>query len=327
MPDTVDRSGAPATDASIRSSDPSLIHARGLTKRFGDFTAVDAIDFDVAPGESFGFLGPNGAGKTSTMRMIGCVSPMTSGQLTVMGMDPTTDGPRIRGKLGVVPQQDTLDTELTVRENLLIYGRYFGLDWKEIGRRADELIEFAQLTERANDEVEPLSGGMKRRLTIARALINEPSLLLLDEPTTGLDPQARHLLWDRLYRLKQRGVTLVLTTHYMDEAEQLCDRLVVMDKAKIVAEGSPRSLIEQYSTREVTELRFEPGVADTLDGQLDGIAQRVEHLADRVLLYTDDGEAAVAAVHERGLRPEAVLVRRSSLEDVFLRLTGRSLIE
>ena len=227
----------------------------------------------------------------------------------------------------MVPQQDTLDTELTVRENLLIYGRYFGLGWKEIGRRADELIEFAQLTERADDEVEPLSGGMKRRLTIARALINEPSLLLLDEPTTGLDPQARHLLWDRLYRLKQRGVTLVLTTHYMDEAEQLCDRLVVMDKAKIVAEGSPRSLIEQYSTREVTELRFEPGVAETLDGQLDGIAQRIEHLADRVLLYTDDGEAAVAAVHERGLRPEAVLVRRSSLEDVFLRLTGRSLIE
>jgi lipooligosaccharide transport system ATP-binding protein len=261
------------------------------------------------------------------MRMIGCVSPMTSGALTVMGMDPTTDGPKIRGRLGVVPQQDTLDTELTVRENLLIYGRYFGLDWKEIGRRADELIEFAQLTERANDEVEPLSGGMKRRLTIARALINEPSLLLLDEPTTGLDPQARHLLWDRLYRLKQRGVTLVLTTHYMDEAEQLCDRLVVMDKAKIVAEGSPRALIEQYSTREVTELRFEPGVADTLDGRLDGIAERIEHLPDRVLLYTDDGEAAVAAVHERGLRPEAVLVRRSSLEDVFLRLTGRSLIE
>ena len=216
MPDTVDRSGAPAPDASSRSSEPPLIHARSLTKRFGDFTAVDAVDFDVAPGESFGFLGPNGAGKTSTMRMIGCVSPMTSGQLSVMGMDPSTDGPRIRARIGVVPQQDTLDTELTVRENLLIYGRYFGLGWKEIGRRADELIEFAQLTERANDEVEPLSGGMKRRLTIARALINEPSLLLLDEPTTGLDPQARHLLWDRLYRLKQRGVTLVLTTHYMD---------------------------------------------------------------------------------------------------------------
>jgi lipooligosaccharide transport system ATP-binding protein len=304
-----------------------LIHARGLTKRFGDFTAVDAIDFDVAPGEAFGFLGPNGAGKTSTMRMIGCTSPITDGTLQVMGMDPAAHGPQIRARLGVVPQQDTLDTELTVRENLAIYGRYFGLSRAEVGRRADELLEFAQLNERANDQVEPLSGGMKRRLTIARSLINEPTLLLLDEPTTGLDPQARHLLWDRLYRLKQRGVTLVLTTHYMDEAEQLCDRLVVMDKAKIVAEGSPRELIERYSTREVTELRFAPGIAETLDGQLDGIAQRVEHLPDRILLYADDGEAAAVAVHQRGLNPETVLVRRSSLEDVFLRLTGRSLID
>ncbi len=306
---------------------PSLIHARGLTKRFGEFIAVDGIDFDVAPGESFGFLGPNGAGKTSTMRMIGCVSPVSDGVLTVMGMDPGREGPKIRARLGVVPQQDTLDLELTVRENLSIYGRYFGLSRPEVSRRADELLEFAQLTERADDPVEPLSGGMKRRLTIARSLINEPTVLLLDEPTTGLDPQARHLLWDRLYRLKQRGVTLVLTTHYMDEAEQLCDRLVVMDKAKIVAEGSPRSLIEQYSTREVTELRFAPGIAETLDGQLEGIADRVEHLPDRVLLYADDGEAAAVAVHARGLRPDTVLVRRSSLEDVFLRLTGRSLID
>ena len=304
-----------------------LIQARGLTKRFGEFVAVDAIDFDVAPGESFGFLGPNGAGKTSTMRMIGCVSPISGGTLQVMGMDPATHGPQIRARLGVVPQQDTLDTELTVRENLSIYGRYFGLSRSEVSRRADELLEFAQLSERANDQVEPLSGGMKRRLTIARSLINEPTILLLDEPTTGLDPQARHLLWDRLYRLKQRGVTLVLTTHYMDEAEQLCDRLVVMDKAKIVAQGSPRQLIEQYSTREVTELRFAPGIAETLDGQLDGIAQRIEHLPDRILLYADDGEAAAVAVHDRGLKPETVLVRRSSLEDVFLRLTGRSLIE
>jgi lipooligosaccharide transport system ATP-binding protein len=304
-----------------------LIRARGLTKQFGEFTAVDAIDFDVAVGESFGFLGPNGAGKTSTMRMIGCVSPISGGTLEVMGLDPASHGPQIRARLGVVPQQDTLDTELTVRENLAIYGRYFGLSRAEVGRRADELLEFAQLTERANDQVEPLSGGMKRRLTIARALINEPTLLLLDEPTTGLDPQARHLLWDRLYRLKQRGVTLVLTTHYMDEAEQLCDRLVVMDKARIVAAGSPRELIEQYSTREVTELRFAPGIAETLDGKLDGIAERIEHLPDRVLLYADDGEAAAVAVNARGLKPETVLVRRSSLGDVFLRLTGRSLIE
>jgi lipooligosaccharide transport system ATP-binding protein len=314
------------TDARASDAAP-LIRARGLTKRFGSFTAVDAVDFDVAAGESFGFLGPNGAGKTSTMRMIGCVSPVSDGELTVLGRDPNRDGPRIRARIGVVPQQDTLDTELSVRENLLIYGRYFGLSRSECARRADELLEFAQLTERANDAVEPLSGGMKRRLTIARALINEPDLLLLDEPTTGLDPQARHLLWDRLYRLKQRGVTLVLTTHYMDEAEQLCDRLVVMDKAKIVAEGSPRELIERYSTREVTELRFPAGVQESLNGQLEGLAERVELLPDRVLLYADDGEAAVAAAHQRGLRPETVLVRRSSLEDVFLRLTGRSLIE
>jgi lipooligosaccharide transport system ATP-binding protein len=307
--------------------DSALIRARGLTKRFGTFTAVDAIDFDVAHGESFGFLGPNGAGKTSTMRMIGAVSPLSEGDLRVLGMDPRTQGPLIRARLGVVPQQDTLDTELTVRENLVLYGRYFGLSRAECRRRADELLDFAQLTERADDEVEPLSGGMKRRLTIARALINEPDLLLLDEPTTGLDPQARHLLWDRLYRLKQRGVTLVLTTHYMDEAEQLCDRLVVMDKAKIVAEGSPRQLIERYSTREVTELRFPAGVQETLDGQLDGLATRIERLADRVLLYADDGEAVAVAAHDRGLRPETVLVRRSTLEDVFLRLTGRSLIE
>ncbi len=304
-----------------------LIHARALTKRFGEFVAVDAIDFDVARGEAFGFLGPNGAGKTSTMRMIGCVSPVSGGTLSVLGMDPDREPSRIKARLGVVPQQDSLDMELTVRENLIIYGRYFDLSRAEARRRADDLLEFVQLLDRADSRVEPLSGGMKRRLTIARSLINEPQLMLLDEPTTGLDPQARHLVWDRLYRLKQRGVTLVLTTHYMDEAEQLCDRLVVMDKAKIVAEGSPRELIERYSTREVTELRFPAGVQETLDGQLDGLADRIERLPDRVLLYTDDGEATIVAAHERGLRPETVLVRRSTLEDVFLRLTGRSLIE
>ncbi|MCI0344043.1 MAG: ABC transporter ATP-binding protein [Chloroflexi bacterium] len=308
-------------------SELPLIHARGLTKRFGSFTAVDGIDFDVAKGEAFGFLGPNGAGKTSTMRMIGGVSPVTDGLLRVLGLDQRTDGPRIRARLGVIPQTDTLDSELSVRENLLIYGRYFGLRWSESGKRADELLEFVQLTERRDDIVEHLSGGMKRRLTIARGLINEPDLMLLDEPTTGLDPQARHLVWDRLYRLKQRGTTLVLTTHYMDEAEQLCDRLVVMDKARIVAEGSPRQLIDRYATREVTELRFPPGVQDALDGQLDGVAERIEWLPDRVLLYAEDGEAVAVAVHDRGVRPETVLVRRSTLEDVFLRLTGRSLIE
>ncbi|TME14938.1 MAG: ABC transporter ATP-binding protein [Chloroflexi bacterium] len=304
-----------------------LISARGLTKRFGDLVAVDGIDFDVAKGEAFGFLGPNGAGKTSTMRMIGSTSPVTAGTLRVLGLDPAVDGPRIRARVGVVPQLDTLDMELSVRENLVIYGRYFDLTYAEAGRRADELLAFVQLTERARDQVEPLSGGMKRRLTIARALISEPDLLLLDEPTTGLDPQARHLLWDRLYRLKQRGVTLVLTTHYMDEAEQLCDRLVVMDKARIVAQGSPRELIERYSTREVVELRFPPEAAESMDGRLNGLADRVEVLPDRVLLYTANGDAASAALHESGIRPESTLVRRSTLEDVFLRLTGRSLIE
>ena len=304
----------------------ALIHARGLTKRFANLTAVDAIDFDVERGEAFGFLGPNGAGKTSTMRMIGCVSSVSGGTLRVLGMDPLRDGPRIRARLGVVPQSDTLDTELHVDENLFTYARYFGLPRDVARQRAQQLLDFVQLKERARDNVEFLSGGMKRRLTIARALVNEPELLLLDEPTTGLDPQARHLVWDRLYRLKQQGVTIVLTTHYMDEAEQLCDRLVVMDKAKIVAFGSPRSLIDQYSSREVLELRFPVDTTPALD-KLDGLADRIEALPDRVLLYTGDGEGAAVAVHNRGLRPESILVRRSTLEDVFLRLTGRSLIE
>jgi lipooligosaccharide transport system ATP-binding protein len=306
---------------------PTYIRAQGLTKRFGSFVAVDGIDFEVRRGEAFGFLGPNGAGKSSTMRMVGCVSPASGGTLEVLGMDPVTDGARIRARLGVAPQEDTLDMELTVRENLMIYGRYFDLSRAEARERADRLLEFVQLNERANDRVEPLSGGMKRRLTIARSLVNDPDVLLLDEPTTGLDPQARHVVWDRLYRLKLQGVTLVLTTHYMDEAEQLCDRLVVMDKGRIAAEGSPRELIARYSTREVCELRFPPDVADGLDGQLDGLASRVEVLPDRVLLYADDGEAAVAAVHDRGLAPLSTLVRRSTLEDVFLRLTGRTLVD
>jgi lipooligosaccharide transport system ATP-binding protein len=304
----------------------ALIHARGLTKRFGNLVAVDGVDFDVDRGEAFGFLGPNGAGKTSTMRMIGCVSSPSGGTLHVLGMDPVHDGPRIRARLGVVPQSDTLDTELHVDENLYTYARYFGLPRDVARRRAEQLLDFVQLTDRARDSVDFLSGGMKRRLTIARALVNEPELLLLDEPTTGLDPQARHLVWDRLYRLKQQGVTIVLTTHYMDEAEQLCDRLVVMDKAKIVAFGSPRSLIDQYSSREVLELRFPIDSSPSLES-LDGLAERIEALPDRVLLYTNDGEAAAAAVHAGGLRPESTLVRRSTLEDVFLRLTGRSLIE
>src|SRR5215472_14856779 len=308
-------------------ADPDvLIRARGLSKKFGEFTAVDGIDFELSRGEVFGFLGPNGAGKSSTMRMIGCVSPPSGGELTILGMDPVTQGPAIRARLGVVPQDDTLDVELTVRENLLIYGRYFGLRRDVIRERTTQLLEFVQLTDRASDQVEPLSGGMKRRLTIARSLISEPEILLLDEPTTGLDPQARHAVWDRLYRLKQQGVTLVLTTHYMDEAEQLCDRLVVMDRGKIAAEGSPRDLIERYSTPEVLELRFDPGQHELAADKLTGApAERTEVLADRILLYVIDGDLTLAAVRALGVEPLTSLVRRSTLEDVFLRLTGRRL--
>jgi lipooligosaccharide transport system ATP-binding protein len=302
-----------------------VVSAHNLVKRFGEFIAVDGIDVEVRPGEAFGFLGPNGAGKSSTMRMIGCVSPVTSGELQIFGMDPATHGREIRSRIGVVPQTDQLDMELSVEENLIIYGRYFDLPRRLCRERAAELLEFVQLSDRAKSKVEPLSGGMKRRVTIARALINDPELLLLDEPTTGLDPQARHVLWDRLYRLKQRGVTLVLTTHYMDEAEQLCDRLVVMDQGRIAAEGSPRELIQRHSTREVLELRYVPGQNELQAERLQGLGDRVEVLPDRVLVYADDGEAALREVHNRDAMPESSLVRRSSLEDVFLALTGRTL--
>ncbi|MCW2760320.1 MAG: transporter ATP-binding protein [Marmoricola sp.] len=309
-----------------------MIRAVDLRKSFGgrsgeSVEAVRGINVEVRRGESFGFLGPNGAGKSSTMRMIAAVSPVTSGELRILGMDPAVDGPAIRGRIGVCPQEDTLDTELNVRDNLYIYGRYFGIPRAEVRKRVEELLEFVQLTEKAKSKVEDLSGGMKRRLTIARSLINRPDVLLLDEPTTGLDPQARHVVWDRLFRLKQQGVTIVLTTHYMDEAEQLCDRLVVMDKGLIAAEGSPSELIRTHSTREVAELRFGIGEHEAVAPKLQDLAERIEVLPDRILLYTQDGEDAVAKVHERGLNPAVTLVRRSSLEDVFLRLTGRTLVE
>ncbi|WP_156043733.1 ABC transporter ATP-binding protein [Cellulomonas sp. URHE0023] len=304
-----------------------VISAAGLTKRFGEFTAVDGIDFEVPAGESFGLLGPNGAGKSTTMRMIGAVSARTAGDLRVLGRDPDTHGPEIRSLLGVVPQEDNLDTELSVRDNLIIYGRYFGIPRATCRSRADELLTFAQLDDKRTAKVDDLSGGMKRRLTIARALINEPRILMLDEPTTGLDPQARHVLWDRLFRLKERGTTLVLTTHYMDEAEQLCDRLVVVDKGRIMAEGSPARLIREYSTREVVELRFGSEHNASAAERMTGLTERMELLPDRVLLYADDGEAVLERVNHLGLHPTTSLVRRASLEDVFLRLTGRSLIE
>jgi lipooligosaccharide transport system ATP-binding protein len=304
-----------------------LIVARGLTKTYGDFTAVDGIDFDVAKGESFGFLGPNGAGKSTTMRIIGATSVRTSGTLTILGKDPEVNGPQIRSHLGVVPQQDNLDSELTVSENIFIYGRYFGLSSRFINKKIPELLEFAQLEEKKDTKVEALSGGMKRRLTIARSLVSEPDILMLDEPTTGLDPQARHILWDRLFRLKEQGVTLLITTHYMDEAEQLCDRLIVMDKGKIMAEDSPAQLIKTYSTKEVLEVRFGSDRNQEMIEILRPLAQRIEVLPDRILLYAEDGEQLLEQIAAKGIHPNTSLVRRSSLEDVFLRLTGRTLVE
>jgi len=304
-----------------------LIRARGLTKTYGDFIAVDGIDFDVAKGESFGFLGPNGAGKSTTMRIIGATSVRTSGTLTILGKDPELNGPQIRAHLGVVPQQDNLDSELTVTENIFIYGRYFGLSSKFINKKIPDLLEFAQLEEKKDVKVEALSGGMKRRLTIARSLVSEPDILMLDEPTTGLDPQARHILWDRLFRLKEQGVTLLITTHYMDEAEQLCDRLIVMDKGKIMAEDSPAQLIKTYSTKEVLEVRFGSERNQEMVEILRPLADRIEVLPDRILLYAEDGEQLLEQISAKGIHPNTSLVRRSSLEDVFLRLTGRTLVE
>jgi len=311
----------------MADADRMPVVARDLTKQFKGFTAVNGISFAVRAGESFGFLGPNGAGKTSTMRMIGCVSPVTRGELRVIGMDPDTQASAIKARLGVVPQQDNLDNEITVRENLLMYARYFDIPAGVAATRADDLLAFVQLSERAHSEVEPLSGGMKRRLTIARSLINEPDLVLLDEPTTGLDPQARHAIWDRLYRLKQRGATLLLTTHYMEEAEQLCDRVVIMDRGAIVAEGSPRELIDRYSTREVLELRVPDARRAAIRAAVGHAADRVEELPDRLQVYTADAEAALGIVSAAGIHPESALVRRSTLEDVFLRLTGHALID
>ena len=304
-----------------------VIRAVNIVKKYDDFVAVDGISFEVARGESFGLLGPNGAGKSTTMKMIAAVSTRTSGDLTVLGLDPNIDGPAIRSQLGVVPQEDNLDQELRVRENLITYGRFFGMSHADVAKRADELLEFAQLTDRAKSKVEPLSGGMKRRLTIARSLMNDPQMLLLDEPTTGLDPQARHILWDRLFRLKEQGTTLVLTTHYMDEAEQLSDRIVVVDKGAIMAEGSPAALIRQYSSKEVLEVRYGSEKNATVAKAIADIGERQEILPDRILIYSDNGERDLAEITKRGHHPTTSLVRRSSLEDVFLRLTGRSLVE
>jgi lipooligosaccharide transport system ATP-binding protein len=317
---------ATSTQKPGNSGEP-LVIARNLTKRYGDFEAVAGIDFEVRRGESFGLLGPNGAGKSSTMRIIAATSKRSAGEIWILGKDPDKNGPEIRAHLGVVPQTDNLDTQITVEENLYIYGRYFGLSRNFIRGKIEELLEFAQLEEKRKVKVEALSGGMKRRLTIARALISEPEILMLDEPTTGLDPQARHILWDRLFRLKELGVTLLITTHYMDEAEQLCDRLIVMDKGKIMAEASPAELIRTYSSKEVLEVRFGSDRNQAMADQLASLCERIEVLPDRILMYAEDGEALLESVYGQGLHPITSLVRRSSLEDVFLRLTGRTLVD
>ncbi len=310
-----------------KTNEEVMIRATGLTKVYGDFIAVDGINFEVKKGEAFGLLGPNGAGKSTTMKMIASTSRRTSGELLILGKDPDAHGPEIRAHLGVVPQQDNLDRELKVWENLMTYGRYFGLSRKYLKVKIEELLAFAQLEEKRNNKTEELSGGMKRRLTIARGLVNEPEILMLDEPTTGLDPQARHVLWDRLFSLKELGVTLVITTHYMDEAEQLCDRLVVMDKGKIMAEGSPAALIKEYSSKEVLEVRFGSKNNASVAKKLAKFGDRIEVLPDRILIYSANGEKELEKITKLGLHPITSLVRRSSLEDVFLRLTGRTLVE
>jgi lipooligosaccharide transport system ATP-binding protein len=311
----------------VPNSSDFVVEARGLRKTFGDFEAVRGIDFSIRRGEVFGFLGPNGAGKTSTMRMVACMSPRTSGELVVLGRDPDRDGSVIRSGIGLVPQDDALDSELSVLDNLHIYGRYFDLPRREIRERAQVLLEFAQLSDRALTKVDELSGGMRRRLTIARALISRPELVILDEPTTGLDPQARHLVWEHLYQLKNEGVTLVITTHYMDEAEQLCDRLVVMDEGSIVGRGSPRELIEETVSREVVELRLNGSDLVGLVEKLGSSIDRAERLGDRLWCYGENGDQILEQVLGFGVHPVSSFVRRSSLEDVFLALTGRSLVE
>ncbi len=313
---------------SERTDQPELmIVAKDLKKVYGEFVAVNGINFEVKRGEAFGLLGPNGAGKSTTMKLIASTSRRTSGTLEILGKDPDKHGPEIRAHLGVVPQQDNLDHELKVWENLMVYGRYFGLSRNFLKGKIEELLGFAQLEDKRNNKTEELSGGMKRRLTIARGLVNEPEILMLDEPTTGLDPQARHILWDRLFSLKELGVTLVITTHYMDEAEQLCDRLVVMDKGQIMAEGSPAELIKKYSSKEVLEVRFGSQNNAAAAEKLANLGDRIEVLPDRILVYSSNGEKELEKITKMGLNPITSLVRRSSLEDVFLRLTGRSLVE
>jgi lipooligosaccharide transport system ATP-binding protein len=302
----------------------SVINAINLRKDFDELTAVAGINFSIEEGECFGFLGPNGAGKSTTMRMIYCVSPLTSGTLNVLGMDVEEDHQReIKALIGVVPQENNLDVDFSVHKNLTVYARYFQVDPAVASKRADELIDFMQLKDKRDSKIDELSGGLKRRLIIARALINDPRILILDEPTTGLDPQARHLIWERVRELKKRKVTVILTTHYMDEAEQLCDRLIIMDKGKIVAEGNPRDLIDQHVSSQVLEM-IPP--SDELIQLVKDNGWNYERYADRIFVYTNDSAAVLAQI--KGKVPlDRSIIRNATLEDVFLKLTGRGLIE
>jgi lipooligosaccharide transport system ATP-binding protein len=305
----------------------SAVVARGLAKRYDDFEAVRGIDFTAEERTCFGFLGPNGAGKTTTMRMISCISPPSAGTLEVLGL-PVTERPReIKARMGIVPQENNLDEEVSVIENLLIYARYFGIRKAAAEPRADELLEFVQLSDKRDWKVPKLSGGMKRRLLIARALMNEPEILILDEPTTGLDPQARHLVWEKLRTLKRGGVTLMITTHYMEEAAQLCDRVVIMHEGKILVQGSPRELVAAHTTRQVVEVFEPPEELQAGLASFDGLAQHVERLADRWLFYTDDGDEMLGKVRTLPIDPGSIWLRGGTLEDVFLALTGRRLVE
>src|SRR5919199_425893 len=309
------------------STSESTLVARGLEKSYANFEAVKGVNFEVYRGECFGFLGPNGAGKTTTMKMIYGATIPTGGELRVTGLEVRRHEREVKRRIGVVPQENNLDEDLKVKENLLVFGRYFDLPRKVVKRRAEELLKFVQLSERGDAQVEHLSGGMKRRLLIARALINDPDLVVLDEPTTGLDPQARHLVWNKLRELTSEGKTLVLTTHYMDEAAQLCDRLCIMDDGRIISEGTPRDLIEEHISPEVVEFRTNRDASKKLARIVSDIADDIDHLGEALLVYTSDSDAVARKVKESGVPVGNTLYRQATLEDVFLKLTGRRLVD
>ena len=314
-------------DGAKREAREVTLMARGLRKTYGDFQAVRGVDFQVRRGECFGFLGPNGAGKTTTMKMIYGAAIPTSGELEVTGLDVKRYERDVKRRIGVVTQENNLDEDLKVKENLLVYGRYFDLPKKIVTQRAEELLEFVQLSEKSEAMVDQLSGGMKRRLLIARALINDPDLVVLDEPTTGLDPQARHLVWDKLRELASEGKTLILTTHYMDEAAQLCDRLCIMEGGRIISEGAPRDLISEHVSSEVLELRTTPEVLEKLESIVEGISVNTDRVGDALLVYAPDADVLMEKIRESGFEADDVLRRRGTLEDVFLKLTGRRLVD